>query len=322
MGIKLYRHPRLKNPHMVAAWPGIGGVASGVASYLAEKLGAEEFGEIEPFDFFQPAGILVEGNVVHMPPQPKLSDLPRSRFYYWKNRVSENDIIIFIGEAQPVGKELEFARLVLDVAQKFKVKRIYTSAAAVASISHTQYPRVWAAATEKELLDYLRRYDVVLRDKIQVSGLNGLLLGVAKERGIDGICLLGEVPFYIAQMQIEYPKSSQAVLQVLVKMLGVEIDMSDMDHLVIDVGEKMAKLEQEIAERIGQIVIRPREEPVEKVEEVPESVRRKIERLFRDVEKDSSRVVELKAELDEWDLFPEYEDRFLNIFRRRGHGGD
>jgi proteasome assembly chaperone (PAC2) family protein len=168
----------------------------------------------------------------------------------------------------------------------------------------------------------LRGYNVVLRDKIQISGLNGLLLGVAQERGIDGICLLGEVPFYIAQMQIEYPKSSQAVLRVLTRMLEVEIDMREMDYLVSSSEQKISELEQEVAKKMGQIVIRPRgvEEQAEESggkEEVSESVRHKIEHLFQEAEEDSSRAVELKAELDEWGLFSEYEDRFLDIFKRR-----
>jgi hypothetical protein len=41
-----------------------------------------------------------------------------------------------------------------------------------------------------------------------------------------------------------------------------------------------------------------------------------IEQLFEQAGRDLSRVSELKLELDRWCLFPEYEDRFLNLFRR------
>ena len=232
MTVKLYRKPRLKNPQMVAAWPGIGDVALRVATYLRDKLGAEELGEIEPFGFFHPAGVMVENNVIHIPEMPDASELPQSKFYVWRNSPPGNDMIIFIGDAQPPGMELELAREVMEVARKFGVKRVYTSAAAVATISHSHKPKVWAAATRAELLDYLRNYDVVLRDKIHISGLNGLLVAVAEEVGIEGICLLGEVPFYIAQIGIEYPKSARAVLEVLTQMMEIQIDMTDIDELV------------------------------------------------------------------------------------------
>jgi hypothetical protein len=56
--------------------------------------------------------------------------------------------------------------------------------------------------------------------------LNGLLLGVAKERKIEGICLLGEVPVYATR--VPNPMAALAVLKVLTKMLDIEIDMAEL----------------------------------------------------------------------------------------------
>jgi len=50
---------------------------------------------------------------------------------------------------------------------------------------------------------------------------------------------------------------------------------------------------------------------------VPADARLKIEELFDKVKKGESDPSELKAELDRWNLFDEYEDRFLTIFKRR-----
>ena len=41
----------------------------------------------------------------------------------------------------------------------------------------------------------------------------------------------------------------------------------------------------------------------------------KIEKLFRDARVDRSRAIALKRELDRWDLYKMYEDRFLDLFR-------
>ena len=49
---------------------------------------------------------------------------------------------------------------------------------------------------------------------------------------------------------------------------------------------------------------------------VPADARLKIEELFDKVSKGESDPSELKAELDRWNLFDEYEDRFLTIFKR------
>ena len=50
---------------------------------------------------------------------------------------------------------------------------------------------------------------------------------------------------------------------------------------------------------------------------VPMDARYRIEELFRQVERGESDPSTLKSELDRWELFTEYEDRFLSLFRKR-----
>ncbi len=52
---------------------------------------------------------------------------------------------------------------------------------------------------------------------------------------------------------------------------------------------------------------------------VPVDARVRIEELFSRVLKGDAEPRELKDELDRWDLFEEYEDRFLGIFKGRRH---
>ena len=139
--IKICKEPKLAKPCLIAAWPGIGNVALGAASYLKEKLRGKEFAEIEPLPFFEPNGVLIEDNIIqHL-------KFPQSKFYYWKSKERGNELIIFIGEAQPTSRAYEFANRVLDLAQRFGVRQIYTFAAAL--IPHfSEKPRVWAAASK------------------------------------------------------------------------------------------------------------------------------------------------------------------------------
>lgn len=50
---------------------------------------------------------------------------------------------------------------------------------------------------------------------------------------------------------------------------------------------------------------------------VPLDARVRIDELFRKVSNDEAEPRELKAELDRWNLFGEYEDRFLTIFKKK-----
>jgi hypothetical protein len=45
--------------------------------------------------------------------------------------------------------------------------------------------------------------------------------------------------------------------------------------------------------------------------------RQRIDELFTQVERGEADSSVLKVELDRWDLFSEYEDRFLSLFRSK-----
>lgn len=222
--IKLYKEPELRNPYMVTAWPGMGNVALKAATYLREKLRAEEFGTIDPAGFFQSNIVYIRNNLI----EP--IKLPENKFYYKKNEALENDIIFFVGDAQPLsGKEYEFADMVLDVAEMFKVKTVYSFAAFAVDIHYKEKPKVWGVATSKELLDGLEKNNVLSMNDGHIGGMNGIILGVAKERGMEGICLLGEMPYYATQ--IENPRSSQVVVEIFAKMIGIKFDMAELEVL-------------------------------------------------------------------------------------------
>jgi proteasome assembly chaperone (PAC2) family protein len=232
--IKIHARPKLNSPNMIAAWPGIGNVATIVVNYLRSSLGFKELGVLEASYFFDPIGVLVKDNLVESP------NFPQSQFYYWKNEGGGNDIILFIGDDQPSTKGYELANCVLDVGQRFQVRRIYTCAAAITRIHHTEPPKVWGVATSRQLAEDLRKYNLEQASNLQIAGLNGLLLGVAKEREIDGICLLGEVPVYASRVQ--NPMAALAVIKVLNAMLEIEIDLADLAKMAVEAGERIKQV--------------------------------------------------------------------------------
>jgi len=241
--VKIYARPKLNSPVMLAAWPGISNVAIIVATYLERKLAFKKLGEVEASYFFDPIGVVVKDNVVEAP------QFPHNRFFYWKNEERGRDIILFIAEAQPAAKGYELANCVLDVGLSFGVKRVYTCAAALSRIHHTEQPEVSGVATNQQVTEDFKGYDLMRKGNLQIAGLNGLLLGVAKERGIEGVCLLGEVPVYATRVQ--NPMAALAVVKVLTKILDIEIDMAD---LVQFAGEAKEKMKQAAAEAMEEYI--------------------------------------------------------------------
>jgi proteasome assembly chaperone (PAC2) family protein len=248
VGIKLYKEPELKNPIMFCGWPGIGNIGISAIESLRGVLKAQEFGEIEPWDFFNPRKVSIEKGLL------KDLEFPDSKFY--SKRIRNQDLIFFIGQEQPSEGKIRYAEgtkaykianLVLDVAEKFDCKRVYTSGAAVTQIHHTAKPRVWAVPNRQSLIEEINKYEnTILMSEAEgrssqgnITGLNGLLLGVAKKRGLDAICLMGEIPYYLQGAPWPYPKGSKSVLEVLAKILDVKFDLSQLDELARTVEENI-----------------------------------------------------------------------------------
>lgn len=316
-GIKIIKRPRLKKPYLIVAWPGMGEVAFKAASYLIEKLNAEEFAVLPAEDFFYLAGSVVKNGLL------STSDLPESKFYFWKNKEGKNDLIIFLSNAQPdLARAEGYSKIIIQAAKSFKVDRVISFASMPQGIDHTQDPGVWFAATSEEVSNNLKKLNLKSLKEGLISGMNGLFLGIAKREGLDGFCLLGEIPLYT--IQIENPKASRAVLETLVAITGMQVDLSGLSI-------QAQAMEDEINKLLDYLKLSPAasgpigEEDIEKIKKtlnqltkLPVSVKERIEQFFAQAKTDISKARELKVELDKWNVYKEYEDRFLDLFKKTG----
>jgi len=314
--ITLLKKMKLRNPFFIAAWPGMGDVALKAAIFLKDKLKAEEFAVFKSDKFFQPQGIEIHDQII------ATTKLPEGKFYFLKNKAAKNDLIIFISEAQPIfEKSYEYARQIVSFIKEFDVGMVFTFAALPSPIEHTKKPGVWAVATHKDIIEKLKLLPLQIMPVGNISGMNGLLLGVAKEAGVPGACLLGEIPFYT--IQIENPFSSLAVLNVLTKIINLKIDYKELEEHAGIINQEIDKFinflkDPESHEKpIGLDEIEKIKENLSAYTKIPDSVKKKIEKLFEESKSDISQAGELKKELDRWSIYKDYEDRFLDLFRKQ-----
>jgi uncharacterized protein len=305
---------KLVKPWMVAVWPGIGQVAISAGYYLMSKLGMHALAEFSPRELFDVDHVEVKDGLI------ATGRLPRSRLFLWKDPQGQRDIVVFIGEAQPPLGKYAFCHKLLELAQQLGVERLFTFAAMATQMHPQHASRVFAAATKEERLSELRQFDLEVLKEGHISGLNGIVLGVAAEAGMCGICLLGEMPHIFAQLP--FPRASLAVLQVFTKMAGIDIDLAELSQQAREVGEKLGEILASVERSITQE--RGDEEPEFETaygSEQPEEPRvapadeQHLEELFGQAKEDRSKAYVLKNELDRLGVFKDYEDRFLDLFK-------
>lgn len=224
--VKFLKKPNLRNPYLIVAWPGMGEVAFKAAHFLIEKIKADEFAYIESKNFFYLTGSVIQEGILGLP------ELPYGKFYYWKNpsvgvKRGKNDLIIFLSNAQPdLSRSDEYCQHILSVVEQFSIKMVICFAAMPLPIDHAQEPGVWGCATDNKLKEIFSVHNIKIMPEGQISGMNGLFLGMAKKHGLEGICLLGEIPIYT--IQIENPKASRTLIDISSKILGISVDTKEL----------------------------------------------------------------------------------------------
>ncbi|MBD3264198.1 MAG: hypothetical protein GF375_03740, partial [Candidatus Omnitrophica bacterium] len=279
------------------------------------------FAKLEAREFFKPAAVTVDKGIVDIP------SLPAGFFYYCKAR--NQDIIIFLGEAQPpLEYAEEFSVQIINFVKKYKARFIFTFAAKPESIDHKTESKVMIAATHHNILKGFARLGVKTLGKGQISGLNGIVLGVGKKKGLKGVCLLAEIPFYT--VQIENPRATVAVLRIIVKYLNINLNLSPVTERAKFIESEIDKLISYLKGEVSPQGPTPlNEEDIEKIKKdlatytkLPQSARAKIEDLFGQAQKDITKANELKRELDHWNVYKEYEDKFLDLFKKKDKGDE
>jgi proteasome assembly chaperone (PAC2) family protein len=323
---------QLNQPWLVAVWPGMGHVALNAGVYLLSKLGMTELAEFEAGEAFDVDAVEVKGGILHPVRRP------RNRFFTWTDPNKKHDLVVFVGEAQPPAGKYAFCRRVIDFAREHGVERVFTFAAMATQMHPAHESRVFGAATDKTNLDELKRLELDVLEDGQIGGLNGVLLGAAAEVGLNGACLLGEMPHIFAQ--VPFPKASHAILDAFITLAGIELDLTELAVVARDVEEQLGELLARVEEQYGHGTPAETESEgeqapgAEEAEEAEEEAgepaaaphprpaasrsaeRGRIEELFEVAAKDRSKAFELKQELDRLGLFKQYEDRFLDLFKK------
>jgi proteasome assembly chaperone (PAC2) family protein len=302
---------RLNHPWLVAVWPGMGNVALNAGIYLLAKLDMNVIAEMETGELFDIDYVEVKNGII------QTGRRPRSRFFVWPDPKHKRDLVVFLGEAQPPIGKYAFCRQLIAYAREIGVERVFTFAAMATQMHPAQRSRVFGAATDEKSLEELKRLELEFLEDGHIGGLNGVLLGAAAEVGLRGGCMLGEMPHIFTQ--IDFPKASLAILEVFSTMADIELDFTEL-------ADKARAMEQQMEEILAQVdKAYPTQEPAEEAgPEQPEpprlspTDRKRIEALFDQAAKDRSKAFELKQELDRLGAFKEYEDRFLDLFKKPG----
>jgi uncharacterized protein len=237
--------PEGAHPVLVCGMPGSGYVGKLAADHLISAFRLKKVAEYSCESFPPQVNVLEDGTAVTM----------KGELYFARTKKGQS-MLVFTADAQPTTSdgEYELSDAVVRFAKKCGVKRVYTLAAYITG-SFSPSPKVYGAATSKEMLDLLAENGATLMKDGGISGMNGLLIGMATLHGLDGACLLGETSGYVVDAG-----ASKLVLEVLSKVVGTPIDTSRLKEKAEETKRVISQL-QALSEQSREATAQPKREP-------------------------------------------------------------
>jgi uncharacterized protein (TIGR00162 family) len=199
--------PNLENPIFVQGLPGFGNVGRIAAHLLIKFCSAKPFAELYSPSFPDYVAISSKG-ICHLP-----------RYEFYSAPIESNNLIIMTGETQPsfddVVAHYQVCSEIIDFVEQQGAHFIVTMGGVPITEEKAQ---VYVAATSPKLATEFMEKGAVIYSKGRIVGGTGLTLALAKERKLEGVCLLGATMGFKADRGAGFN-----VFKFLMKTLGKEI---------------------------------------------------------------------------------------------------
>lgn len=210
-----------------ASLPDMGRVGGLVSSFLSQHLKTEQVAEITSSD---KPWVSYDDGVVK-----SASDVYKISFD------KRHKLLIFTGESQPqdTGELHRLCNILLDYVQSIgKVTRLY-GAGGYLREQVTGAPRVCGVVNRPELKKVLAKAGIGLvgSEITSITWFNGLILGLAAERGIDAIGLFGE----ISETTVPQPLAAKTIISAFAKLENISIDTKPFDRQYESILEEIQK---------------------------------------------------------------------------------
>ena len=228
--LKTKKNIVLNNPILVCGMPGSGYVGKIAVDYLIKQFKGKEICQIES-NLFPPQVIIKNDGT---------SENIKYKIFKLEKTKNNKDLLILTGESQPTTSESNYiiSEKIIEYIKKLGVKEVYTLAAYITG-TFVKQPKVFGTSTNMKQIKQMKKSNIVIMNEGIITGMNGLLIGIAKIHNIKGTSLLGETSGYVFDHN-----SSKIVLESLSKLLKIKINTEFLDIKAKVNDELISQIEQ------------------------------------------------------------------------------
>jgi predicted ATP-grasp superfamily ATP-dependent carboligase len=219
----------LRAPAMVCAfqgWNDAGDAASSAVSFLASALEARRFARIDSEEFYdfqanRPSVQFDEGHKREIVwPTVEVFEAPAPR--------APRDLVLVQG-IEPSMRWRAFSSHLVDLAEALGVQVVVSLGALLGDVPHTRPVTMTGYASDPSLVD---RLGMAGSSYEGPTGIVGVLHHACADAGLPSASLWAAVPHYVAAAA--NPKAALALVRRLEGLIGVSVDVSDLETAAAD----------------------------------------------------------------------------------------
>jgi predicted ATP-grasp superfamily ATP-dependent carboligase len=207
-------------------WNDAGDAASSAVSFLASSLSASRFARIDPEEFFD-----FQSNR----PTIRFNDdekreiaWPTVEIFEARAPRAPRDLVLVQG-VEPSMRWREFCANIVDLADALGVQVVVTLGALLGDVPHTRPVGMTGHASDAGLLERLALTPSPYEGP---TGIVGVLHTACADAGLPSASLWASVPHYVAAAA--NPKAALALLRRVEVLIGVSVDVSDLETATAD----------------------------------------------------------------------------------------
>ena len=226
---------KLKNPILIAGFPGVGNVGKIVVRHLKREFRAQRIATVYSPGF--PPQVMMKRN-------GGLRFLNNS-FYLIKRQRGDSDIVLLTGDVQAMTQESQYEinEAIVDFfVDELGGKFIYTIGGYNSGEGSVEKPRVFANATRPSVFEKFKKSDILIgKSRGTIMGSAGMILAFAKMKKIQGICLMGETKI----MDLD-ASAAKAVIMVLSEAINLKVDTNNLDIIIRNTADAIKEAEKQM----------------------------------------------------------------------------
>lgn len=269
ISVDLWEQPEAREVYMLAGWrqwADAGSISSGLPRYVVQSLNARSIGQIHPdgFYLFQIPGThdLLRPTVKFDRGYPESLETNRNEIFYAGD--DQRGLVILIGDEPQLDVE-RYAASFIHIARSLNVRRVISLGGVYGELPYDRERPVHGIISHPNLRAELKGLSISLSEYHGGASISSYLCKRSGDQGLEMVGLYAFVPTY------DFSNSSPAggvvriendfaawlgVMRRLNRMLGLQMDLTDLENRAIQLRDAMDAKINEIDETSPELGIR------------------------------------------------------------------